>query len=221
MNKKVIGFIVSAVIFFILLFAYAIGGFRLHKDDEVKVISQKTEQKQSQPNKDSNVNPPKEKNHAETGEKSSNTGSNSGNTSSSSNSTDSNSSKTDSNVNSHDEGTSQSADRNSELVNKALEKSNVESDGLSVSMKPTQDRVEDKVYSIDGVISSVELFKNPEGTQAQFKLDITVDLDGKTLNLSYFTTANSASKLKQGSKVKVEYQLTTERAFVVKSLNTK
>ncbi|MGF2714967.1 hypothetical protein ACQUY5_22250 [Bacillus cereus] len=236
MNKKLVGIIVSVSILVILFVAWALGGVRLSKDKDVKVISNQTEeqtnQKQKQPQQDSNVSTNREKPSQDSRENSSKQGENGSRPSENGPKTHENGSKTSEN---HDGKGNQggndvsavvpdskeytnSVAEGQDLVGKAVENSQVEQDGNKVNLTPTQSTLEDRVYSIAGVIDGVSLYKNSEGTQAQYKLDIKVQLEDKVLTLAYFTSANSITKLKQGSKVSVEYQLTSDKAMVVKSL---
>ncbi|AFQ30081.1 hypothetical protein P4493_04405 [Bacillus thuringiensis] len=229
MNKKLVGIIVSVIILVILLVAWALGGVRLQKDKDVKVISNQTEQqtnqKQKQPQHESNVSTNREKPSQESRENSSRQGENGHKQSENGN-------RPSENPNSQEKSKgndisevvpdskeySNSVAQGQDLVGKAVENSQVEQDGNRVSMNPTQTHLEERVYSIAGVVDQVALYKNSEGTQAQYKLDIKVQLEDKTLTLAYFTSANSVTKLKQGSKVTVEYQLTSDKAMVIKSL---
>ncbi|MEC2463378.1 hypothetical protein P9X10_00505 [Bacillus cereus] len=229
MNKKVVGIIVSVIILVILFVAWALGGLRLKKDEDVTVVSnknsQQTHQNSKQPQSDSNVNTNRDKQSQENRENSNKQAQNDNRQSQNSNKTSENRNHGEkprengsSNVIPEGEDYSNSVSEGQNLVSKAVENSQVEQDGNKVNLTPTQEHLEDRVYSIAGVVDQVSLYKNSEGTQAQFKLDLKVELEDKTLTLQYFTSANSVSKLRPGAKVTVEYQLTTDKAMVVKSL---
>ena len=197
MSKKVVGLIVTTVIIVVLFIAVFIGNLRLQKKDMVeneRTEVTTTENSQQPTSRESNYSKPvtvKEEKQTEV-----------------------------------DTTTKTEQVDNTKLVEQAVKQSNeVKSESgnkdTNLTLVPLNSELEKTVYEMNGVVKKVELLSNNNGVQAQYKVDIEIQVGAESFDLDYFTTTNSLNALKEGVNVIVSYQLTTSKEIVIKSISLK
>lgn len=205
MSKKVVGLIVTSVIVAILFLAVLIGGARLEKSNTPQQGVQQRQTTTSRNNTQQNI-----------------TDSNYRESEGSVKDSESSSAQTETKELNKEVSANQ---KGQQLVEQAVKESKQvntsQTEDPRLLFEKSEAKLQESVYEMNGTVTSIELLSSNNGVQAQYKVGIEIRVGSETFTLDYFTTIKSITALKNGIDVIVEYQITTDKEIVIRSIRLK